>query len=97
MPQHKGNNPFGLAQTHQLGRTFAHLADSTGGGGKLGMINGLNGIQHQHIGADIFHGLNDILNIGFAMQKNIGVIDPQPLGAARNLADAFLAGDIQHF
>ena len=87
---HDHGSTFALCLVDKGKGSFFYLGNASGGGVDRSRINCLNGINDQHVGLDLVGFLNDLFNVGFGEDKEIGANNAQALGAELQLTARFL-------
>ena len=85
-----------LAVLHQAHRAVLDLRDRAGRGGFVVREQGLDGVDDQNVRLEAVCGVQNLVQIGLAEEKQLVAVDPQTLGAELELTGALLAGDIEH-
>ena len=81
----------------QLGGAFPDLADGAGAAYEVGVVDGLDGVDHQDRGLQVAELLDDAGQVGLAHQIDVLRPGAQALGAGPHLRQGFLPGNVKDF
>ncbi len=69
--EEKGGDPGELGLLHQPKGRLSYLVQGAGGRGDSGGVHGLDGIQGQEGGPDLFHYLEDVFQAGLGGHQQV--------------------------
>ena len=93
---HKHRDPLGFAQVHHGHGAVLYLGDAAGRRVVFLTVESLDGVDHQDIGFQLLHGLQNVRKAGLREDIQRFRSYPQPLSPKLQLPLTFLAGNIEH-
>src|SRR5665213_2352367 len=86
-----------LGEVDQFHAAGAELSDRAGGGGEIGLVDHLDGIDDDDRRVDFADLVDYALEIGLGENEQIGRGNAEAGGAEFGLAGGFFAGDVENF